>query len=160
VNLEKLILTVGKWDEISKLSSLLVEEFFHKYDQTPFSRILIYSGDQEDINGFVMRRDLLLAQARGNFKSTLKKYRRDIPALLNTVSLSHAFSEMLRQRAQIMLVVDEYGTVKGIITMEDFFETLLGLEIIDEYDQTEDMQQLARKNWLKKAMKIGFKKDE
>lgn len=136
--------------------NLLVEEFFHKYDQTSFSRILIYSGDQEDITGFVIRRDLLLAQARGNFKNELKNYRRDIAALLNTVSLSHAFSEMLRQRAQIMLVVDEYGTVKGIVTMEDLFETLLGLEIIDEYDKTEDMQKLARKNWLKKAKNKGF----
>jgi len=136
--------------------NLLVEEFFHKYDQTSFSRILIHSGDQENINGYVIRRDLLLAQARGNFKNKLKKYRRDIAALLNTVSLSHAFSEMLRQRAHIMLVVDEYGTVKGIVTMEDLFETLLGLEIIDEYDKTEDMQQLARKNWQKKARKKGF----
>ena len=136
--------------------NLLIEEFFHKYDQTSFSRILIHGSDQEDINGFVIRRDLLLAQARGNFKNKLKKYRRNIAALLNTVSLSHAFSEMLRQRAQIMLVVDEYGTVKGIVTMEDLFETLLGLEITDEYDKTEDMQQLARKNWSKKAKKKGF----
>jgi len=140
--------------------NLLVEEFFHKYDQTSFSRILVHSGDQEDINGFVIRRDLLLAQARGNFKNKLKKYRRDVAALLNTVSLSHAFSEMLRQRAQIMLVVDEYGTVKGIVTMEDLFETLLGLEIIDEYDKTEDMQKLARQNWQKKAKKKGFNIDK
>lgn len=140
--------------------NLLVEEFFHKYDQTSFSRILIHSGDQDDIIGFVIRRDLLLAQARGNFKNKLKKYRRDIAVLLNTVSLSHAFSEMLRQRAQIMLVVDEYGTVKGIVTMEDLFETLLGLEIMDEYDKTEDMQQLARQNWRKKARKKGFNIDK
>ena len=85
---------------------LLVEEFFHKYDQTPFSRILVYSGDKDNINGFVIRRDLLLSQARGNGKNKLKKYRRDIGALLNTFSLSHALSEMLRQRTQIMLIVE------------------------------------------------------
>ncbi len=137
--------------------NLLVEEFFHKYDQSPFSRILVYGKDKEDINGFVIRSDLLLAQARGNNKSTLKNYHRNIGALLNTSSLSHVFSEMLRQSAQIMLVVDEYGTVEGIITMEDLFETLLGLEIIDESDKTEDMQRLAKKNWVKKALKRGFK---
>ncbi|TQV89418.1 CNNM domain-containing protein [Aliikangiella coralliicola] len=139
---------------------LLVEEFFHKYDQTPFSRILIYSGDKENINGFVIRRDLLLAQARGNGKSKLKKYHRSIGALLNTSSLSHTFSELLRQRAQILLVVNEYGTVKGIITLEDLFETLLGLEIIDENDETADMQQLAKKNWVQKVAKKGFKVDD
>jgi len=132
---------------------LLVEEFFHKYDKTPFSRILLYSGDQDNINGFVIRRDLLLAQARGNNKNSLRQYCRSISALPNKVSVSHAFSEMLHQRAQIMLVVDEYGTVKGIVTMEDLFESLLGLEIVDEYDKTEDMQHLARVNWQKKNSK-------
>jgi len=130
---------------------LLVEEFFHKYDKTPFSRILLYSDDQDNMNGFVIRRDLLLAQARGNSKNQLKKYRRTITALPNKVSVSHAFSEMLRQRRHIMLVVDEYGTVKGIVTLEDLFESLLGLEIVDEYDKTEDMRQLARKNWVKRT---------
>lgn len=140
--------------------NLLVEEFFHKYDQSPFSRILVYSKDKEDINGFVIRNDLLLAQARGNNKSKLKKYHRNIGALLNTSSLSHVFSEMLRQSVQIMLIVDEYGSVEGIITMEDLFETLLGLEIIDESDKTEDMQRLAKKNWIKKTIKKGFKIDK
>lgn len=134
--------------------NLLVEEFFHKYDQTPFSRILTYSGDKDNINGFVIRRDLLLAQARNNGKNKIKNYRRNISALLNTVSLSHTFSEMLKQRSQIALVVNEYGTMEGIVTMEDLFEALLGLEIIDENDKTKDMQQLARKIWNKKAKKI------
>ncbi|PCJ49586.1 MAG: hemolysin [Gammaproteobacteria bacterium] len=140
--------------------NLLVEEFFHKHDHTPFTRILLYSTDKDDISGFVIRSELLLAQARGNSTSKLKEYRRDIGVLLNTVSLSHAFSEILRQRAQILMVVDEYGTMQGIITMEDLFETLLGLEIIDESDKTEDMQQLARKIWLQKSKKNGFKTDE
>jgi len=136
---------------------LLVEEFFHKYDHSPFTRVLIYKDDEDDINGFVIRSELFLAQARGNSKKELKNYRRDIGVLLNTASLSHAFSEMLRQRAQILLVVDEYGTVAGIITMEDLIETLLGLEIIDESDKTEDMQRLAKKIWIQKAKQKGFK---
>lgn len=135
---------------------MLVEEFFHKHDQTPFSRILVYSDDKDNINGFVMPRDLLLAQARGNCKSKLKTYTREIGVMLNTASLSHTFAEMMRQSAQIMLVVDEYGTVKGIVTMEDLFETLLGLEIVDENDKTEDMQQLAKKNWIQKITKKGL----
>ena len=139
--------------------NLLVEEFFHKYDQTPFSRILIHSGDQDDINGFAIRRDLLLAQGRSNYKNRLKNYLRPITSLLNTVSSSHALSEMLRQGVQIMLIVDEYGTVKGIVTLEDMFETLLGLEIIDEYDKAADMQQLAKQKWLKKSKHKGFNID-
>jgi len=137
-------------------NNLLVEEFFHKYDQTPFSRILIYSGDKDNITGFVMRHDLLLAQARGNGKKKLKKYRRKIGAIHTTASLAQSFSEMIRKKAQIKLIVDEYGTVQGILTLEDLFETLLGLEIIDEKDESNDMQQLAKKQWIKKAEKKGY----
>ncbi|THB72304.1 MAG: HlyC/CorC family transporter [Gammaproteobacteria bacterium] len=137
--------------------NLLVEEFFHKYDKITFSRILTYDKDKEDITGFVMRSDLLLAQARGNSKNKLKKYHRNIGALLNTSSLSHVFSEMMRKSEHIMLIVDEYGTLEGIITMEDVFETIIGLEIIDEHDKNMDMQALAKKKWLKKANKKGIK---
>ena len=136
--------------------SLTVEEFFHKYDKTPFTRILVYHHDEENIVGFVIRNDLLLAQARGNFKSQLKIYCRPIGAMLDTSPLSHTLKEMMKQRAQIMLLVDEYGTMQGIITMEDLIETLLGLEIIDEKDTTKDMQQLARKLWKKKMKLKGI----
>mgnify|MGYP000482374977 CR=1 FL=1 len=59
-----------------------VEEFFHRYEQEPFSRIPIYAGDDTDnVTGFVLRSDLLLAQARGNNRKLLEKYRRDMPSV-------------------------------------------------------------------------------
>ena len=56
----------------------------------------------------------------------------------------------------MMLVVDEYGTVAGVLTLEDLLETLLGLEIVDESDRTVDMQQLARSLWRKRAKEMGL----
>jgi magnesium and cobalt exporter, CNNM family len=53
-------------------------------------------------------------------------------------------------------VVDEFGMVSGLVTMEDLFETLIGLEIMDEMDDVEDMQVLARKNWEVRAKKLGL----
>ncbi|MDX1505632.1 MAG: hemolysin family protein [Spongiibacter sp.] len=135
---------------------LTVEEFFHKHDQVPFSRIPVFDKNQEDITGFVFRSDLFLAQARGNGKAVLENYRRELPALLPSMALSHALNEMLELHVHLMLVVDEYGGVEGIISLEDVLETMLGVEIVDEKDRATDMQQVARKRWQQRAHKIGY----
>ncbi len=137
-----------------------VEEFFHKHDQLPFSRVPIYEGDPENITGFVFRNDLLLAQARGNTSSTLDNYQRDITVTLESMTLSRVFDELLRSKVHMMLVVDEYGGVEGIITLEDVLETLLGLEIVDEKDIAVDMQKEARKLWRRRAEKMGISIEE
>ncbi|ODN42787.1 CNNM domain-containing protein [Piscirickettsia litoralis] len=126
-------------------SEMTVETFFHKYDQAPFSRILIHAEDQDSMVGFVMREDLLLAAARNNYQNQLSYYSRELVATLDKFSIAKVFNDMLNQRLQIMLVVDEYGSVQGIVTLEDIIEELLGREIVDEHDQVESMQKLAFK---------------
>lgn len=139
---------------------LTVETFFHKYDHTPFSRIPIFHEKPEEITGFVFRSDILLAQARGNGQNLLSNYRREIVIVAESTTLSEAFDQFLRLRTHIMLVVDEYGSVAGILTLEDLLETLLGLEIVDESDRTIDMQQLARTLWRKRAEEMGLELTE
>ena len=139
---------------------LSVEEFFWKYGSERFSRIPIYGEKPGHLNGFVLRSDLLLAQARGNTDTKLATYRREMSALLVSSSLSQAFDEFLRQRAHIMIIVDEYGGIAGILTLEDILETILGLEIVDEGDATTDMQKLARRLWLKRARAMGLEIDD
>jgi CBS domain containing-hemolysin-like protein len=134
-----------------------VEEFFHRYEQEPFSRIPIYAGDDTDnVTGFVLRSDLLLAQARGNNRKLLENYRRDMPSVPETLTLRRAFNRAQKTRAHMMLVVDEYGDMQGILTLEDIIETLLGLEIVDESDSTIDMQDLARRKWRRRARDMGL----
>lgn len=134
----------------SLASHLTVATFFHKYDHIRFSRIPIFNDNADDIVGFILRSDILLAQARGNTEKILQDYQREMPSLLGKMTLSHAFDELVRTKSHILLVVCEYGSVEGILTLEDILETLLGLEIVDEGDKTEDMQKLARKLWKKR----------
>lgn len=137
--------------------TLLVEEFFDQHENIRFSRIPIYSDNQEQVSGFVLRSELLSAQATGKGDNKLKNYRRDLQVLLSSMSLSQAFDELLRNHSHIMLVLDEYGGMEGILTLEDVLETLLGLEIVDESDKTEDMQKLARRLWKRRAQQMGLK---
>jgi len=135
---------------------LRVEEFFWKYESQRFSRIPIYADAPEYLNGFVLRSDLLLAQARGNTDTPLANYRRELHALPASVSPSQAFDALLEKRAHLMIVVDEYGSTIGLVTLEDILETLLGLEIVDESDQAVDMQAHARRLWRRRAREMGL----
>ena len=140
--------------------SLKVEEFFHKHDQCRFSRIPIYSDTSEHITGFVLKDDILLAQARGNSDNRLEQYQRELTVVLDFLSLSQVFEALLTDRAHIALVVNEYGDMEGIITLEDLIETMLGLEIVDEKDRDVDMQKVARSLWRKRAKAMGLDDSE
>ena len=70
------------------------------------------------------------------------------------------FEKLVESRNHMALVVDEYGSVNGLVTMEDVIETLLGLEIMDESDNVSDLQHMARKNWETRAKKLGILDNE
>lgn len=86
--------------------------------------------------------------------------RRDIFKILESIDISRAFDRSLRQRAHLILVVDEYGGMAGILTLEDVLENLLGLEIVDEMDHAEAMQLLARQLWKQRAKELGLKVED
>ncbi len=140
--------------------NMTIAEFFEQHHQTPFSRIPVYDKDRDDITGFVLKDDIFLAQARDLQNSKLHEYKREIKLVRSTFPVSDLFEFLLDARTHIALVVDEYGGMEGIVTLEDVVETLLGLEIVDEADKTVDMQALARSLWEKRARRIGLITDE
>ncbi len=111
----------------------------------PFSRIPIYGDDIDDTIGFVLKSDILMALVNGETTRPLSEFSREIPTVPDFLSLFPLFEQLTGSREHIALVVDEYGGVEGIVTLEDLIETLLGLEIMDELDQEEDMQKVALK---------------
>lgn len=128
-------------------ADLTIDEFLNKHRDTPFSRPLVYSEEKDNIVGFVHRLELFKYKHSGQGHVLLGDVMRPIHVLLNTFSLPRAFDQMMQKRLQLSLVVDEYGSVQGLLTLEDIFEHLLGEEIIDEADRTTDMQQLATERW-------------
>ena len=140
--------------------NLTVGGYFAEFENKPFSRIPVYINEPENLKGFVLRSDLLLAQARGERERPVADFLRDIPKIFEQADLSHAFDRFLKERVHIMMVLDEYGGLSGVLTLEDVLETLLGLEIIDEFDDNEDMQLFARNLWKRRAQKLGLKIDD
>lgn len=134
-----------------------VGAFFEGNRDLRFSRIPLYEGDQKDsVTGYFLKYEMLakLADERGG--DPLKSIRRDIIIVSEAFPIPDLFNRFLEKREHIALVVDEFGGMAGIVTMEDVIETLLGMEIIDELDATADMQQLARRNWERRARLAGL----
>ena len=133
-----------------------VAAFFASHEAVRFSRIPIHLEDRDHLDGFVLRSDLLLAQANGKGGMTLEQFKRNLPVLPDSLTLAKAFDRILRERSHIVQIVDEYGCLAGILTLEDIIETLLGLEIVDEGDKAVDMQEYARHKWRERARRMGL----
>ena len=121
-----------------------------------FSRIPLYENDTHDhVVGYMLKDELLARMLEGGQDAELATLRRDIVTVHDDHPIVDLFNLFLAEREQIALVVDEFGGMAGIVTMEDVIETLLGVEIVDESDHTEDMQLLARRNWERRARRLG-----
>lgn len=125
-----------------------------------FSRIPVFSGSIDNVTGFVLKNDILIHFINKNVDKPLKDIKLNIPAINEQLPLPELFNRLLKDNAHIALVMDDYGGMAGIVTMEDIIETILGLEIMDEKDSIEDMQAFARETWKARARKMGLFFDE
>lgn len=133
-----------------------VRQVIEEHQEFQFSRIPIYRDSRDDVSGYVLKDEILLRAAQEDVDITLRELRREISVVPDVMRLSDLFEHLLDTGEHIALVVDEYGGVEGIATMEDVVETLLGLEIVDEVDSVEDMQALARQQWFRRARRLGL----
>jgi len=132
-----------------------VEEYFSEYPQSPFSRVPLFASAPDDIKGYALKVDILAALASGKKKTKLSSLSRDFLVLTDKMSAFDAHAKLINQQTHIALVLDEYGSVQGLVTLEDVIETIMGLEITDELDTVEDMQILARNQWRKRMKLMG-----
>jgi CBS domain containing-hemolysin-like protein len=133
-----------------------IDRFNEQNPSLRVSRIPVYDESIDHVTGFVIRSDLLARLVEGKKEMLLKDLKRPIVMVGQNDLLPDIFNTLIVQRAHIAVVVNPYGGTSGVLTMEDVVETLLGLEIVDEFDRTADMQGLARKNWETRAKALGL----
>ena len=136
--------------------NMSLEEFLIKKEFLHYSRIPIYSKNNENITGYIFRQTVFekLAEEKTNLK--LRDICREIVVVHEFQTLFSLWEVLLEKKEHIALIVDEYGGMDGIVTMEDIIETLLGLEIVDERDKIIDMQQYAHERWNERKAKYNI----
>lgn len=128
--------------------STTMREFYENLTLAAFSRVPVYDSEREFITGYVLRANVLEMLAQDKFSNTVGEITRPILVFPETAKVSDIWQKLLEKKEHISIITDEYGCMRGIVTMEDVIETMLGVEIVDECDTIEDMQTFARNKFM------------
>lgn len=110
-----------------------------------YSRIPIVDEDAEDVVGIVYRRDILSSAAEGREDIPIQSLSRSAHFVVETLTLDRVLRMFLERRQHLFVVIDEYGGLAGVVTLEDVLEEIIGREIVDETDEVVDLRELARR---------------
>lgn len=127
----------------SACQDLTVKDFQAKQSWS-FSRIPVYAGDKDYITGYVLKDAVRKLLSEDQFHVKLSDLKRPILTFREEESVFQIWEKMLEKREHISVIIDEYGGLRGLVTMEDIIETMTGVEIVDEDDVAVDMQALAK----------------
>jgi CBS domain containing-hemolysin-like protein len=139
---------------------MTVKDFYGEHDPLRYSRIPIYKEKSDNITGLVLKDDILEQLADDHDELQLKDLKRRILIVDDDQNLFSLFETLTRQRSHLAIAVDNYGSLVGLITLEDVIETLFGLEIMDESDRVADLQQHAQKMWEKRSQELEQEEDK
>lgn len=141
------IMTPSSVVEIAE-ENITLKEFYQNEAYRAYSRIPVYNEENDDyIKGYVLKQTILEKLSEDKFGMHLSEVARPILSFQENVSVSEIWETLLAKKEHISIIIDEYGCFRGIVTMEDVIETMLGTEIVDEKDTVTDMQELARERW-------------
>lgn len=132
-------------------SKTTMKEFYDNQSLSSFSRIPVFDTKREFIVGYVRRSNVLEMLTQDKFTMPLREIVRPILFFMEDAKVSDIWQKMLEKKEHISVITDEYGCMRGIVTMEDVIETMLGVEIVDECDTTTDLQAMAREKFAPDA---------
>ncbi|MBU1229001.1 MAG: hemolysin family protein [Proteobacteria bacterium] len=126
-------------------AEMTVAEAMEANKTWPHTRIPVYAGeDAEEVVGVVYRRQVFVAAAEDHLDLRLGDLMRPVRFVLENLTLDRLLRKFLESRMHLFVVLDEYGGMAGVVSLEDVLEEMLGSEIVDETDQVVDMRELAR----------------
>jgi len=128
--------------------NMTIREFYDS--ELSHSRIPVYDEENDEyVIGYVLRQEILEKMAEDKFSTRLNDIIRPILTFSEEDSVADIWEKLLEKKEHISVILDEYGSVRGIVTLEDVIETMLGHEIVDEKDEVVDMQEYAKEQWEK-----------
>jgi CBS domain containing-hemolysin-like protein len=133
--------------------NLSMEEIYEEHKPFAYSRIPVFKDQPDNITGLILKDSILENLAEDHHSKKATEIKRDILFVEDGYTVAKLMDTLILKRQHLAMVGDKYGTIVGLVTMEDLFETLVGLEIVDESDKVEDLQKLARENWEKRSKK-------
>jgi CBS domain containing-hemolysin-like protein len=136
--------------------SLSMAEFYKKNKVRSFSRIPLYQETKDEVTGILLKDHLLQHLLEGDDTAPLSSISREATFVPGSMTLRKVFETLNEKQEHLAIVVDEYGGVMGLVTLEDIIETLFGFEIVDETDAITDPQKFARQKWEARAKKLGL----
>jgi CBS domain containing-hemolysin-like protein len=137
-----------------------VEELVSEPEAEAFSRIPLFRDDPDNVVGYLLQRDVMKAAAAGGDKSRrLESFLREIWFIPELIGVDQALRQFLERRDPIAMVTDEHGGVAGLVTLEDLTETLLGTEIVDEFDRIVDLREKALELRDRRLERLRQKRD-
>ncbi len=135
--------------------NMTARAFYDMQDELVFSRILLKEDfKQETIIGYILKDEVLEHLIDDDQDKELKHFKRDVISVPESYNIFQLFNDFILKREHIALVVDDFGGMAGLVTMEDIVETILGAEIVDETDQIVDLQDMAKKQWKSRYKKM------
>lgn len=132
-----------------------VEDVFNKFKPIRFSRIPVFKDNLDNIIGMTSRYKILEALSHdGEHNKKIGELLTPIATVSERMHVYQLLDYFIKEKEHLVLAIDEYGVVTGLVTLEDAIETLLGVEIVDEYDNVEDMRKYALEQWQIRKQKL------
>jgi CBS domain containing-hemolysin-like protein len=122
----------------TKIADILEDQRTYRY-----SRVPVYDENIDNVVGVILTKKLFKHAIR-NKNQTIESIMKEVDFINENIPVSKAMQMIMKNKAHLLLVTDNYDQTEGIVTLEDCLETILGLEIMDESDITEDMRKLAQ----------------